>query len=96
MGIGIGIVIAVVSQPYWIKIYREQRVPFWEKGLRAEKAARDEERRLREEKGEDVTPKVYQKPEPEARLLIGMAGAVLVPIGTHSKILNQKYTPPID
>lgn len=77
-GIGIGIAIAIVTQPFWVRVYREERIPFWEKAMRRERAAQEEVRKQAVEKGQPV--KAKHEPEPEARLLIGMVGAILVPI----------------
>lgn len=74
LGIGIGMLIALISQPYWIKVYKEQRIPFWERAMRREQAAELEA-------AEKAGTQLRKAPEPESRLLIGMAGAVLVPIG---------------
>lgn len=79
VGIGLGMIIGIVSQPYWVKVYREERVPFWEKARLREKEDREQEIEKGGEKEGAVT---RREPEPESRLLIGMAGAVLVPIGT--------------
>ncbi|KAG8896612.1 hypothetical protein FRB99_008801, partial [Tulasnella sp. 403] len=81
VGIGIGMFIAIVSQPYWIKLYREERVPPWEKEMRKERELeRERWAKADAEKG-DAIALVRKDPEPESRLLIGMAGAILVPIG---------------
>ncbi|KAG8947528.1 hypothetical protein FRC04_010709 [Tulasnella sp. 424] len=77
VGIGIGMVLAIASQPYWIKVYKEDRIPYWERKMRAERE------KCVEEEGEkdDKSPSRKREPEPEARLLIGMVGAVLVTVG---------------
>ncbi|KAG8996476.1 hypothetical protein FRB94_008272 [Tulasnella sp. JGI-2019a] len=77
LGIGLGMLIGILSQPYWVKVYLEERVPFWEKDRRREL---EQKREVENEKGKGILRK-KTKPEPETRLLIGMAGAVLVPIG---------------
>ncbi|KAG8898896.1 hypothetical protein FRB99_007077 [Tulasnella sp. 403] len=80
VGIGVGIVVALLSQPFWIRVYKEQRIPFWEEEMRRERdAERDRLAKETEKTDYTVTPK-RKDPEPESRLLIGMAGAVLVPI----------------
>ncbi|KIO17712.1 hypothetical protein M407DRAFT_32619 [Tulasnella calospora MUT 4182] len=76
VGIGIGMVVAIASQPYWIKVYKEDRIPYWERKMRAERQKCMEEG----EKG-DKSATRKREPEPEARLLIGMVGAVLVTFG---------------
>ncbi|KAG8913121.1 hypothetical protein FRC00_003002, partial [Tulasnella sp. 408] len=73
VGIGIGMVIAIASQPYWIKVYKEDRVPYWERKMRAER-----QMCIEEGEKEDKSARKRHEPEPEARLLIGMVGAVLV------------------
>ncbi|KAG8910828.1 hypothetical protein FRC01_006106, partial [Tulasnella sp. 417] len=77
VGIGIGMLIAIASQPYWIKVYKEDRIPYWERKMRAERHKCVEEG----EKKVDVSVRRKHEPEPEARLLIGMVGAVLVTLG---------------
>jgi len=79
LGIGIGMIVSTLSQPYWIRLYKERRIPFWEPRLREEAAREEEARRKMSEQGEDPGPR--DEPEPESRLLMGMAGAVLVPLG---------------
>ncbi|KIO18170.1 hypothetical protein M407DRAFT_246553 [Tulasnella calospora MUT 4182] len=76
VGIGIGMVIAIASQPYWIKVYKEDRIPYWERKMRAER-----QKCVEEGEKEDKSAWRKHEPEPEARLLIGMVGAVLVTLG---------------
>ncbi|KAG8844225.1 hypothetical protein FRB96_003229 [Tulasnella sp. 330] len=78
LGIGIGMLLAILTQPFWVRMYLEDRVPFWE---RARKREMLERKRLEEEKGEKGETRRREEPEPESRLLIAMAGAVLVPFG---------------
>lgn len=77
VGIGIGMVLAIASQPYWIKVYKEDRIPYWERKMRAER-----EKCVEDGEKDDKSPSRKREPEPEARLLIGMVGAVLVTVGT--------------
>lgn len=71
---------ALVSQPFWIKVYKEQWIPFWEKSMIRDRAEQDAERAKH---GDEKSALPIPQAEPESRLLIGMAGAILVPIGLY-------------
>lgn len=79
LGLGIGTLIGLLTMPFWIRVYQEERIPFWETARRREAKEVMERRRAQVERGEEVT--MRKAPEPESRLLTGMVGAVLVPIG---------------